>query len=81
MADGREPPETPQECMVELVGPCSHCLFCLSTTQLCVDTMQSARGRLARALLWLLLALSIPYALMMGATGVFFGLGPPRILL
>ena len=36
--------------------------------------MQRSRGRLARALLLLLLVLSIPYALMMVATGVFFGL-------
>jgi hypothetical protein len=32
------------------------------------------QSRLARASLWVLLALSIPYALMMTATGVFFGL-------
>lgn len=31
-------------------------------------------GRVARTLLWTLLALSVPYALLMSATGIFFGL-------
>jgi heme A synthase len=39
-----------------------------------VDAIDSNRGRIARASLWVLLALAVPYALMMGATGVFFGL-------
>ena len=38
------------------------------------DVTNSKQERLARASLWLLLALSVPYALMMMATGIFFGL-------
>lgn len=33
-----------------------------------------SRGRIARASIWVLLALSVPYALMMTATGIFFAL-------
>ena len=39
-----------------------------------VTKTDRSRGRIARLSLWALLALSIPYALMMTATGIFFGL-------
>ena len=39
-----------------------------------MNAIDPSRGRIARASLWVLLALAVPYALMMGATGIFFGL-------
>jgi high-affinity Fe2+/Pb2+ permease len=46
----------------------------LDGTNVSVTMLDDSRGRIARASIWVLLALSVPYALMMVATGIFFGL-------